>query len=312
MDSDDALIDVKLLRLFDLLYSTRSVTRCAEQLGHSQPSISMLLARLRKLLADPLFVRLPSGMHPTPRADALIGSCRRALEVIRELSADQSEFAPSLSKRTFRICMTDASHITTLPRLFSRLTGIAPFVRLEAIRIDNTTATQLESGDADLAFGFLPELESGFYQQKVYDQDWICVVGPEHPRIRRVLRLNSYQREAHVAVAVGTGHLQLDAQLKKANVDRRVLLQLPGFLGLPAILRNTELVATLPRMIAETLAKDAGLRTFECPVRVPPYAVRIHWHARYHYDLGHRWLRALICELFQRHDVHAIKAVKRS
>ena len=65
-----SLLDAKLLRLFDLLYTTGSVTRTAEQLGQSQPTISIWLARLRRDLRDPLFIRSPSGMQPTPRADA--------------------------------------------------------------------------------------------------------------------------------------------------------------------------------------------------------------------------------------------------
>ena len=69
---DDNPIDVRLLRMFDLIYSTRSVTRAAEQLGQKQPTISIWLAKLRRQLDDPLFVRTPGGMQPMPRADALI------------------------------------------------------------------------------------------------------------------------------------------------------------------------------------------------------------------------------------------------
>lgn len=73
------LPDLKLLQLFDLLYDTRSVTRVAEQLGQSQPTVSIWLARLREHLHDPLFIRTPGGMAPTPQADALIGPCREIL-----------------------------------------------------------------------------------------------------------------------------------------------------------------------------------------------------------------------------------------
>ena len=68
------LLDPKSLRLLDLLYSTKSVTRAAERLGQSQPTVSIWLARLRRDLGDPLFVRTPEGMLPTPRIDALMGT----------------------------------------------------------------------------------------------------------------------------------------------------------------------------------------------------------------------------------------------
>ena len=72
MNLDPSLLDVKLLRLLDQLYLTRSVTRSAEALGQSQPTVSIWLARLRRQFNDPLFVRTAEGMLPTPRTDALL------------------------------------------------------------------------------------------------------------------------------------------------------------------------------------------------------------------------------------------------
>src|SRR4030095_13350532 len=165
MSDDEAnLPSLKLLRLFELLYSTGSVTRSAEQLGQSQPTVSIWLSQLRKLLQDPLFVRTPSGMQPTPRAEALIPTVRDALACVRRLAEEAPEFAPAQAARRFRICMTDASHITLLPQLLAHVRGVAPRVRLEAARIDANTARAMETGDADLAIGLVPGLESGFYQ----------------------------------------------------------------------------------------------------------------------------------------------------
>ena len=299
MDDDLSWIDVKYLRLFDLLYSTRSVTRSAQQLGQSQPTVSIWLSRLRKLLADPLFVRSPTGMQPTPRADALIGTCREALNLIRQFSVSQAEFDAATSARTFRICMIDASHITLLPRLLSRVISIAPNVCLEAMFIDRTAVKLLESGDADLTLGFLPAPEAGFYEQTLFTQDWICLAAPNHPRIHQSIGIASYQREAHVAIAAGFAQEQLDAALAAGGITRRVRLRLPGFLGLSAIVQDSDLIATLPRQIGTMLARNAGLQVFECPVKIPSYPVKQYWHARYHHDLANRWLRGLCTELFQ-------------
>ena len=94
-----ALLDANLLQLFELIYDTRSVTRAAEQLGLAQPTVSIWLAKLRKLLNDPLFVRTPSGMLPTPEAEALIGTVRQALESLRCLAQREARFAPATSAK---------------------------------------------------------------------------------------------------------------------------------------------------------------------------------------------------------------------
>ncbi len=298
---DIPLPDLKLLRLFELLYATGSVTRAAEQLGQSQPTVSIWLARLRELLHDPLFVRTPAGMQPTPRAQALIGTVRDALACVRRLAETAPDFDPAQAKRRFRICMTDASHVTLLPQMLAHVRAVAPGVRLEAARIDADTARALEAGDADLAIGLVPGLEAGFYQQTLFAQDWVCLANRRHPRLADGrLTLRRYEAEPHVAIAAGTGYQLLAAVLKERQITRDVHLELPGFLGLPAIVSTTDLVATLPRHIGETLARTADLLVLKCPLPLPGFEVKQHWHARFHHDAANRWLRGVCAALFMR------------
>jgi len=292
------LPDLKLLQLFDTLYDTRSVTRAADQLGQSQPTISIWLKQLRGHLGDPLFVRTGSGMSATPRADALIAPCREILESIRRLSERDAGFDPATAKRRFRVCMTDASHVTILPRLLAHLRVQAPGIRLEAAKIDGNTERALESGEADLAIGYVPWLAGGIYQQQLFEQDWVCLSNASHPRVRMRLTLKQYRSESHVLIAAGTGAQLLELALGRERIDRQVSLVLPGFLGLGSIVRTTDLIATLPRHIGTTLADASGLRLHECPFPVDRFFVRQHWHLRYHQDAGNRWLRGVVATIF--------------
>lgn len=292
------MIEVKLLQLFDILYDLRSVTRAAERLGQSQPTVSIWLGQLRRQLSDPLFVRTSTGMTPTPRADALIGPCREILESLRLLTEAEPTFAPETAVRRFRICMTDASHVTLLPPLLARVRELAPGVRLVAARIDNGTEQALTSGAADLAIGYVPELGTGITQQTLFAQDWVCLTSRHHPRIRDQLGLRRYSVEGHVAITAGTGGALLERALAAGAVTRRVVLELPGFLGLSAIIGGTDLVATLPRHIGTTLAHASGLALWPCPVPVDGFEVAQYWHARYEQEPGNRWLRGVVTDLF--------------
>ena len=71
--------DLNLLVVFDGLFREGSVTRAGKRLGMSQPALSHALNRLRYLLKDQLFIRTPSGMVPTPRAEQLARPLRHAL-----------------------------------------------------------------------------------------------------------------------------------------------------------------------------------------------------------------------------------------
>jgi DNA-binding transcriptional LysR family regulator len=287
-----------MLVLFDEIYRTQSMTRAAERLDLSQPTASIWLAKLRREWHDPLFVRTSAGMQPTPRADALIGPAREALALLRRLSSDEPVFDPGSAYRNFRICMTDASHITLLPRLLAHVRAAGPEVRLDVVPISAGTAHMLETGDADLALGFVPGLEAGFHEQRLYRQDFICLVNAHHPRIDAVFTPRAYKEEAHIGILSSASYPMLQSALRSQGIERRIQLELPGFLGLAAIVSSTDLIATVPRTIGEELARTGAVRVFPCPVKVPTFPVKQYWHARYHHDPGIRWLRGVCAKLF--------------
>ena len=271
-------------------------------LGQSQPTVSIWLAKLRQQLGDPLFVRTSEGMLPTPRTDALMPTVREVLSGLARLSQPGSAFDPGTAQHRFAICMTDASHITLLPVLLEHVRAVAPGVALQASRIDTTLAQALQAGEADLAIGFLPWLDAGFYQQTLYAQDWICLANAQHPRVANAepqhWNLAAYQAEAHIGISSGTGYQLLDEAVASQRLSRGIRLEMPGFLGLSAILSTSDLIATLPRHIGETLARTAGLQVLPCPFEIPSFTVKQYWHARYHHDSANRWLRGVCAELF--------------
>ncbi|MBR0825667.1 LysR family transcriptional regulator [Bradyrhizobium manausense] len=304
--TETKLLEPRLLRLFDALFTTGSVTKAAEKLGQSQPTISIWLARLRKELDDPLFIRSAQGMLPTPRAEALIGAARQALEMLRRLAELRSEFDPATAKRRFTICMTDASHITLLPAILAHVRRVAPGIRIQAAQIGGDTPRMLQSGEADLALGYISDLDAGHFQQALFPQDWVCLANANHARIRDRINAKDFRREAHVLIRSGTGHQLLADALQEQRMVLDIALELPGFLGLPAIVGTTDLIATLPRHIGETLAHYYGLRVLNCPLPIAGFTVKQYWHARFHHDRASQWLRDVCGELFQQQEVRGL------
>ena len=309
---DAHLLDPRLLRLFDALFVTGSVTKAAERLGQSQPTVSMWLSRLRQELDDPLFVRTPDGMLPTPRAEALIVAARQALDALRRLAEMRSEFDPATAQRRFCICMSDASHVTLLPDILGYVRRVAPRVRIEAMQIGPETPRMLETGEGDLALGYISHLDAGHFQQALFPQDWVCIANREHPRVGKRLTLAAYAREQHVVILGGTAHDLFDQALEKQNITCNVALELPGFLGLPATVGTTDLIATLPRHIGETLAHFYRLQVLPCPLDVPGFTVKQYWHARVHHDPASQWLRGVCSELLQQREVRGLSPNRES
>ncbi|WP_153110825.1 LysR family transcriptional regulator [Propionivibrio limicola] len=291
------ILDVKDLRLLETLYSTQSVTKAAEILGLSQPNVSTWLRRLRLQVKDPLFVRTSDGMAPTPRADKLLAKIQFILRDIRQLTEDEGSFDPGSSRRVFRMCIPDSAQITLFPKMLRHFRKCAPDVRLEALPVNANTARLLETGEADLAFGsFVPGMVAGYYQQALFELDFVCLVSADHPRINQRLTLENYLGEAHVALSYGSANAFIEAEMRRQRIERRVLVTLQGFLGVAKIIETTDMIATLPREIGATLAAGASIHLFPCPVPVPSYMVSQYWHARFHHDPGNRWLRSICAE----------------
>jgi DNA-binding transcriptional LysR family regulator len=288
-----AHVEIKLLRLFDVLYTTHSLTRAAVELDQKQPTLSIWLARLRTQFHDPLFVRTPEGMQPTAHAEALIGLVREVVNLSQRLAEWHPDFDPAQADYAFRVAMTDASHITLLPRLLEALCRAAPAIEIEIARLDADTPAALREGRVHLAIGGIADLQAGFYQQTLFTQDWVCLVRRDHPVIRDRLDRDTYQRADHVDVLGGMRQRLLVEAVAGEGMVRPIRLVLPGYPGLSRVLAVTDLVATLPRHIGRTLAEDRNLRLLACPFPIPTFPTCQYWHARYHHDAANRWLRTL-------------------
>jgi DNA-binding transcriptional LysR family regulator len=291
--------DIELLLIFDEIYKTRNVTRAADNLGLPQSTVSLGLGKLREHFNDRLFSRTAKGMEPTPRAENAIGDVRRALQALQHALLDEPAFDPAASTREFRICMTDISQIVLVPRLLNDLRLLGPGIRVDISKISPDSPRELADGTVDLAVGFMPHLEAGFYQQKLFDQHFVCLAANGHPRVRERLTLDDLQREHHVQVRTsGTGHAIVDKTLAREGVERRIALYLPSFLGVARIVAQTELLAIVPYRYGAAMAGSENVRLLPVPVELPSFQVKQHWHERYHEDASNRWLRQVVASLF--------------
>ena len=293
-------IDLNLLVVFQQLIQQRRVARVAEQLGITQPAVSNALARLRKLLDDPLFTRTPAGMQPTPLAEQLAEPVARALELLHGALNQRSSFAPAHSERVFTIGMTDIGEIYFLPRLMDAIAQAAPGVSVSTVRNAAVKLKEeMEAGHVDLAIGLLPQLRSGFFQRRLFTQRYVCLFREGHRLDKRRVSLREFSAAEHVVVvSAGTGHGKVDELLERSGVRRTVRLTVPHFVAVGHILQHTDMVATVPERLAQVLAGPFGLSFTAHPAELPEIAIKLFWHAKVHKDPANRWLRDLVFETF--------------
>lgn len=296
-----AKLSVDWLEVFVQIYKTKSVTRAASRLGMEQANASIALNKLRQHFDDRLFVRTAEGMIPTPRSQIIYPELLEALARIDAARGKPAVFSPADAMREFRICMSDISEIIILPGLINYLQKTAPGLVVRAETISADSRDRLASGDVDLAVGFLPNLETGFYQQSLFEQDFVCLAAKNHPRIQGRLSPRLFSAEGHILVATaGTGHTIVDKVLARKKIERRVVLRVPSFLGVARIVAQTDFLVVVPRLFGMALAAQEHVQVLEPPVALPHYKVKQHWHERFTADAGGIWLRQTVAKLFMR------------
>jgi DNA-binding transcriptional LysR family regulator len=198
--------------------------------------------------------------------------------------------------------MTDISEVVLLPTLLDHLRREAPGIGIETEIVSTGSARRLEDGEVDLAVGFMPQLEAGFYQQTLFKQNFVCVVAKAHPRIGARLTVKRFAEEAHAVISSsGTGHAIVDKTIARLGIERKVVARLSSFLGVARIVAQTELIVIVPRVLGEVLSTQEPVKLIDPPFALPSYAVKQHWHERFHADAGNVWLRRTMAQLFGGH-----------
>lgn len=292
-------IDTRLLNIFYAIYKYQSVSKASLELDIGQPTVSIGLNKLREHYRDPLFVRVGNNMQPTDLSNNIYPQVLDILSRLENINDFNLAFDPKTSSHQFNLSMTDISHLVLLPKLINYLCIHAPYVRLNIVPIDSNTQAKMSSGEIDLAIGFLPQLEAGFYQQTLFKQYYVVLANANHPRIvDNILTADQYASELHIDILATGGHYVVEHELNKLGVQRNILVRLPSYLGVGLVAQETDAIATIPNYLSQVLLSRGNLKILDLPYAFPEYGVKQHWHARVHQNPSNQWLRRLCFKLF--------------
>jgi DNA-binding transcriptional LysR family regulator len=127
--------DLNLLPIAFALYDELSVSRAARALGMSQPAVSMALRRMRETFDDPLFIRVPNGIAPTPRAHAIIEAARPLVARLQKDLLKGQTFDPATSARPFTLALSDVGEMAFLPLVMAPLRENAPHCAIRSVSV---------------------------------------------------------------------------------------------------------------------------------------------------------------------------------
>ncbi|ABS16693.1 MULTISPECIES: LysR substrate-binding domain-containing protein [Brucella/Ochrobactrum group] len=311
-------IDLNLIRVFNALMEERNVTKAGERLNLTQSAVSHALGKLRYILSDELFVRGPQGMHPTPRAEELSQPLRSALA---DISAALSpvQFDPATADMSFVVATSDFYIGTLFPAVMERLEKEAPGIRLW-LRLFNdlNLVEELDRGTLHLVVGAFGRIPSRFRRETLVSVDNVWIMRKDHPASSGPLTIETLGHYPHIDVllsgraAMEAAGMQeqeglerafvtsnppfLEGLLREVGLSRRIGATVSLILAVPPLVAATNMIALLPRSVAETYKDTYGLVLHEAPYPLPATQINMLSHNTFGAHPAVAWLRSVLRE----------------
>ena len=285
--------DLNLLVVFKTLYEERNVTKASKKIGITQPAMSNALNRLRYLVKDELFIRGPKGMRPTPRANELASPIQTALNDL-ELSLSSINFDPKTTNKLYKISISDDVAPLILPNLINFLEKESPNSSLRIRSEQGSEAIKLlDSNDIDFAIGRFEMVSTRFESVDLYTEKYVCMMNSDHPLAEdEKLSIEQYLSSKHLRVApAGTPVAPIDRSLSQLNLEREIFARIDLVTMAPLILKNSDLILTLPSKTAQRMAKNYNFSIAELPIGLEQRQTKLLWHRELTNHPAYDWIK---------------------
>lgn len=284
-------VDFAALRTLRLVHDHQSFSVAAEVLEVNQSAVSYTIDRLRSVFSDPLFVRQGARIAATDRCTDIV---EQSVALIDDFEAliTPAVFVPEDTDHVFRIACNYYERRVILPRILPAFRRLAPNARLDILSSTANGRLQLTRSETEMLIGPIRPDEAGFYCRTLLSDRYVVVMDRGNPLAHAPLSLDAYTTASHITVNYGGSFRSpyLEA-IQKEGFALNTVMQVPSPASIEDYVRGTDLIATLPARLAQTLGKDIAI----CDSPVPaPFDIDLVWTTRTHHSPKHRWLRGLI------------------
>jgi len=299
-------LDLNLLRVLCAVYRCGSVTEAGRQLALSQPATSNALARLRRFFDNELFVRSPSGLHPTRLAQRIAPVVATYLHALEAQLCRGETFDPASGQVHWRLSLSDLGEMMFLTPLAQAMRSESPASQVSNVAVETARlSAALEARDIDLAIGILQPEHGGITSEALFHEQFVAITGAHwRPAVGRAGKSLTTQQLSRASLAVAaptaTFHGSVEQMLTRLGLNDRAVVRARHYGALPDLVTCTDLLAIVPKMFADSLAERWPVRVWELPGHAPRYTVRMVWHQSATNDPAHAWLRARVRRLFAR------------
>ena len=283
-------VDLNLLHTLLVLLEECNVSRSAQRLNLTQPTVSNSLARLRSLLDDPLFTRTRHGLVPTSRALALEPELRHIFSSVESILTPDI-FDPMSCDASIALSANDYMQYVVLTPAVLAMRSKAPTMKFAIRQAEiSELVSMLDKGVIDIAVTIPAFSDPRLRSRLLYQERYVVAMQKSHPLASKRLSMKQFLSADHAIVSPTSGQFfgPTDDALKKLGLKRNVVLSVSSFFTLVQLLTSSEVIALIPLRLAQKFS--AQLHFTEAPLEVPGFDVITAWGNKTHRDPVRQWV----------------------
>ncbi len=282
-------VDTKLLVIFVELLSKRNATYVAEKMHMTAPAVSHSLGRLREIFDDPLFIRVPHGLTPTPKALELGPKVREMLDLWAAINeGDIATFDPLEAAGTFNISFAGTLGDALFDRFLLRVKRLAPGLQVRLTESSSWEAdvAAMRSNELDLAFSPFPTRHPEIVEEVVTSFNmWVCA-RKDHPVLKDHCSLDQYLECEHIFIEQGNpgtraapSLIPLDYALQQRGLKRHSTMTVHAWRTQAEVAAQTDMIFTVNSLMKDLVCEAYNLNAFPLPSELETVlGLNMLWH----------------------------------
>ena len=270
------------IEVFRTVMLAGQVTRAAELLHTSQPTVSRELARLEQLLGYPLFERDKGRMRPTVRAMALLEEVEASFVGLDRIAAHALSLQQYTRGRLQLACLPALAQ-ALLPEALAKFSHASPEASVSLLPMESLQLeTALTEQRVDLGLSEHDAAPEACLQQPLLRSQEVCVLPSGHALAAQAcLAPTDFEGLPFVSLAPGDPYRQrIDQAFADAGVTRQMRVESASAASVCAMVLAGLGVALVNPVTAQSMAGHGlVLRRFAVPIAFNVNLVLPQWRA---------------------------------
>ena len=266
------------LRAFEAAARLLSVTRAAQELHVSQPTVSVQLRELSGLIGEPLFETVGRRICLTPSGEALVQTVDELAECWHRFETRMAEMHGLVRGRLRIAAVTTAEYF--VPDLLGPFAAAYPGVDIElAVENRDRVVERLQRGADDLAVMMMPPTDLVLETTPFLDNPLVVIARGNHPLRDKRLTLKRLAQERWLMREPGSGtRMAAQEHFAAAGFAPQIAMSLGSNEAIKHAVAAGLGIAVVSRLaVASSLRDIDGASSQLVELRVSGFPIRRRW-----------------------------------